>query len=80
MPCVVTAREFDRIVRAAKLSGRAVQAARLVLVDGLGVRAAAREAGLSGPAAVTRTVARIQAVKICPTCGQPIQPFSCTKS
>ena len=76
----MTSADFKHRVAASGISGRAVQAARLVLVGGLGVRAAAREAGLSGPAAVTRTVARIQAVKICPTCGQPIQPFSCTKS
>jgi hypothetical protein len=44
------------------------RAARLVLVDGLSMHAAARECGI-GHSAVSRAVARIQPRETCPTCG-----------
>ena len=69
----MNAAEFKRRIAAAGIEGRAVEAARLVLVDGVGVREAARRAGLSGPAAVTRTVARIESIRLCRTCGQAIR-------
>lgn len=62
--------EFEKRTAGLGMSGRAVEAARLVLVYGLGVRVAARDAGLSGPGAVSRAVARIRAARICPCCGQ----------
>lgn len=66
----MTAAEFTRRVSAAGLSGRAVAAARRVLVEGLGVRAAARECEVNATA-VSRAVAKIRALTLCRCCGQP---------
>lgn len=76
----MNAREFNRRVQAAGLKGRAVDAARLVLVGDqktelgpgdIGIREAAREIGVD-VSIVSRTVARIRNLKLCRACDQPL--------
>ena len=54
-------------------SGMATKAAYLVLVDGLGIREAARQAGVD-PGAVSRACKVIRAAVAgnCPECGRPL--------
>lgn len=67
----MTATEFNRRLAAAGISGRAVEAARRVLVDGLGLNEAARQVAVD-KAAVSRAAARLRDLKICRRCGQAL--------
>lgn len=67
----MTSDDFSRRVSAARLSGRAVEAARLVLVDGRGVREAAREIGVD-VSIVSRVVVRLRDLEVCRCCGQAV--------
>lgn len=55
----MTPRRFDALTIPGRFRGRTLRALRLVLVDGLGIRAAARAAGVD-PAAVSRAVAKVR--------------------
>ncbi|MFK7090468.1 hypothetical protein AAFM71_16805 [Chromobacterium violaceum] len=59
----MTPEQFDIIAGPAVLglTGKAAVAARLVILDGANMRDAAAAAGLTGPAAVSRAVARFKA-------------------
>lgn len=63
-------REFDSLAKAAGLHAGSVAACRRVLVDGLSINAAAREAGLC-PSTVSRMIHRIPR-GLCRCCGQPL--------
>ena len=65
----MTPREFDRLATAAGLHADSVAACRRVLVDGLSINAAAREAGIS-PSTVSRMVRKIPR-SVCKFCGKP---------
>lgn len=62
--------EFQRLVAAHRLSGASVEAARLVLVDGLTKYRAARALDIA-ESTVGRAVARLSR-PLCGHCGQPI--------
>lgn len=66
----MTPKQFERAATTANMDpeGRATQAARKVLVDGLSRRAAATEIGVD-IRAVSRAVDRLQPTERCPTCG-----------
>lgn len=71
----MTPAEFARALRSTRAdpNSASVLAAYKVLVDGLGVRAAAREVGLS-PTPVSVACRRIRRVATtCPTCGRDYQ-------
>lgn len=63
--------EFARRVKANKMRGAQVDAARLVLLHGMGVVAAAAQAGVH-KSGCSRAVDRIQR-PLCPECGQVIR-------
>ena len=67
----MTATDFRKRIAALHCTGRQVEAARSVLVDGTAISAAARDSGLTGPMAVSRLVRRIVDLELCPTCGRP---------
>lgn len=67
----LTAAEFSKRAAAAKMCGRACDAARLVLVDGLSRYAAAERIGVD-VSAVSRAAKRIGEVSLCKCCGQSI--------
>jgi hypothetical protein len=69
----MTPLEFATRVRVTRCdpTGRATRAARMVLVDGIGQRAAARETGVD-PAAVWRAVHKLSATH-CPACGHQLE-------
>lgn len=68
----MTASDFARRVKAVGMRGLSVQAARLVLVQGLGLNEAARQVGVNkGPA--SRATTRIGSIKLCQTCGQAVE-------
>ena len=62
--------DFDKFVSAADLNARSVAACRLVLVDGLGVREAAREVGMDA-SCVSRMLKKIPR-EVCKCCGGPV--------
>lgn len=62
--------EFAKFVLASGLNAGSVDTCRRVLVDGLSINAAAREAGIS-PSTVSRMVRKIPRA-VCKCCGQPI--------
>lgn len=62
--------DFDKCVSAADLNAKSVAACRLVLVDGLGVREAAREAGVAA-SSVSRMLRKIPS-GVCKCCGAPL--------
>lgn len=66
----MTRREFDALATAAGLNAGSVAACKRVLVDGLSINAAAREAGIS-PSTVSRMVRKIPR-SVCECCGQPV--------
>ena len=68
----MTPAEFARRLAASGLSGRACDAARLVLVDGVGRYEAAKRIGINY-SAVHRTTERIENLVICPECGQEVK-------
>ncbi|WP_406850119.1 hypothetical protein [Chromobacterium phragmitis] len=59
----MTPEQFDIIAgpEVLGLSGKAAEAARLAILDGMNMRDAAASVGLSGPAAVSRAVSRVRA-------------------
>lgn len=63
--------EFDQRVKLAKMQGAQVQAARLVLVDGVTKYAAAQETGVN-EAQVGRAVKKLSR-EICECCGQFVE-------
>jgi len=65
--------QFSQALLVARMreQARTSQAARLVLVDGIGQREAARRLGINA-SAVTRAVALLQPRAHCPTCGQAV--------
>lgn len=63
-------RDFDSLAAAAGLDAGSVAACRRVLVDGLSINAAAREAEIS-PSTVSRMLRKIPR-KLCKCCGQPV--------
>ena len=65
----ITASEFARLAKIHRLRGATLEAARLVLVDGLTCYAAAKRAALY-KSTVSRAVARLQR-PLCPACGRP---------
>jgi hypothetical protein len=65
----VTAAEFTRRASLTKMRGRALDAARLVLVDGISRYAAADQIGVD-IAAVSRAAKKIGEIKTCRCCGQ----------
>ena len=67
----LTVKRFNRMAIAARMNGRALDAARLVLVDGIGLNAAARQIGVD-KAAVSRAIKRLNGLAICRACGQRI--------
>jgi predicted DNA-binding protein (UPF0251 family) len=67
----MTADEFTRRAALTKMHGRALDAARLVLVEGLSRYAAAERLGID-VAAVSRAAKKISELKICQCCGNVI--------
>ena len=67
----MTPAEFKRRVALTKMRGRSLDAARLVLVDGLSRYAAAEQVGVD-IAAVSRAASRIERLEICKYCGGEI--------
>lgn len=65
----ITAAGFARLAKTHRLRGATLEAARLVLVDGLTRYAAAKRTRLY-KSTVTRAVARLQR-PLCPACGRP---------
>lgn len=65
----MTSKEFDALVRASGLKAPSVAGCKLVLVDGVGVREAARKTGISH-SNIIRMLRKIPR-EICPTCKQP---------
>ena len=65
----MTAAEFGRRAALTRMHGRALDAARLVLVDGLSRYAAAGQMGVD-IAAVSRAAKKISEIKTCRCCGQ----------
>lgn len=68
----MTGEEFDRIVEAAGLKSASIGACRRVLVYGMSINSAAREADIS-PAAVSRMLQKFP-IGVCEACGQAIPP------
>lgn len=68
----MTNQEFNARAEAAGLHAKSVPACRRVLVDGLSINAAAREAGIN-PSTVSRMVRKIPR-GVCKCCGQPTDP------
>lgn len=68
----MTETEFNSRVALTRLRGRALDAARLVLVDGQSRHAAARQLGITA-SAVSRAVSKITRVEICRCCRQAIR-------
>jgi len=64
--------EFDKRVKALQISSKATASAYKVLVKGWSYRVAAEFTG-SQVSAVHRLVKRIEQVRICRCCGQPIR-------
>lgn len=69
----MTPRQFTAALSGRRINpdGKATKAARMVLVDGLSRREAARTMGLH-LATVANAVKRIQPDVKCPTCGRPM--------
>ncbi len=67
----MTVKRFNRMAIAAHMNGRALDAARLVLVDGVGLNEASRQIGVD-KSIVSRTVKRINGLALCRACGQPL--------
>ena len=70
--------DFDKFVSAAGLNSRSVAACRLVLVDGLGVREAARRIGGIDASSVSRMLKKIPR-EVCKCCGGAITNFISNK-
>lgn len=62
--------DFDKFAVAADLTAKSVAACRRVMVDGLGVREAAREAGVAA-SSVSRMLRKIPS-GVCKCCGGPL--------
>lgn len=68
----MSVREFEKRVDALARSGLSVEAARLVLVEGKGIREAARTVKID-PTVTSRMVSQIRNVGVCKCCGQAVQ-------
>lgn len=66
----LTGRAFDSLVKATGIEAVSIRACKRVLVDGLSINAAAREADLS-PSTVSRMLRKIP-TELCGCCGQPL--------
>ena len=67
----MNSQEFNLLVSAAGLHAGSVAACRLVLVHGLSINSAARDAGIS-PSTVSRMLRKIPR-SVCRCCGQPVR-------
>lgn len=67
----MNAAEFDSRAALTRMRGRSLDAARLVLVDGMSRYAAAEQIGVD-IAAVSRAAKKLQEIKTCQCCGQTI--------
>lgn len=68
----MTKSEFNRRIKATRLTSRAIPAAREVLIGGNSIYEAARSNGVSYPV-LWRVVDRIRKVSPCPVCGQDLR-------
>jgi len=71
---IMTPADFLRALSATRMApdGATAQACRLVLVDGLTAYAASKQVGVGQPA-ISRALAKLRAVRCCPTCGQAVR-------
>ena len=66
----MTKKEFDKLVATHGLTGTSVEAARLVLVEGLTAYAASQQTGLAR-STISRALDKL-ARPLCKCCGQPL--------